>query len=49
MTASGEALALKGQTAEAVAQYTKALQMVGDDTNKKRISGILAKLAANSK
>ena len=26
MTASGEALALKGQTAEAVAQYTKALQ-----------------------
>ena len=45
----GEALALKGQTAEAVAQYTKALQMVGDDTNKKRISGILAKLAANSK
>ncbi len=45
----GEALAQKGQTAEAVAQYTKALQMVGDDTNKKRISGILAKLAANSK
>ncbi len=45
----GEALAQKGQTAEAVVQYTKALQMVGDDTNKKRISGILAKLAANSK
>ena len=45
----GEALALKGQTTEAVAQYTKALQMVGDDTNKKRISGILARLAANSK
>ena len=45
----GEALAQKGQTAEAVAQYTKALEMVGDDTNKKRISGILAKLAASSK
>ena len=37
----GEALAQKGQTAEAVAQYTKALQMVGDDTNKTRIRGIL--------
>ena len=49
MTASGEALALKGQTAEAVAQYSKALKMVGDDTNKNRINGILAKLAANSK
>lgn len=45
----GEALAQKGQTADAVAQYTKALQMVGDDTNKKRITGILAKLAANQK
>ena len=45
----GEALAQKGQTADAVAQYTKAQQMVGDDTNKKRISGILAKLAASSK
>ena len=45
----GEALAQKGQVAEAVVQYTKALQMVGDDTNKKRISGILAKLAASSK
>ena len=41
----GEALALKGQTAEAVTQYTKALQMVGDDTNKTRIRGILAKLS----
>lgn len=40
----GEALAQKGQTADAVAQYTKALQMVGDDTNKTRISGILEKL-----
>ena len=45
----GEALALKGQTPDAVAQYTKALQMVGDDTNKKRISGILAGLATKSK
>jgi len=45
----GEALAQKGQTAEAVAQYTKALQMVGDDTNKTRIRGILARLAANQK
>ena len=40
----GEALAQKGQTADAVAQYTKALQMVGDDTNKTRIPGILEKL-----
>jgi tetratricopeptide (TPR) repeat protein len=42
----GEALALKGQTAEAATQYRKALSMVGDETNKKRIEGILAKLAA---
>ena len=41
----GEALAVKGQTAEAAAQYTKALQMVGDDTNKTRIRGILARLS----
>ncbi len=40
----GEALALKGQTAEAAAQYQKALDMVGDETNKTRIRGILAKL-----
>jgi tetratricopeptide (TPR) repeat protein len=40
----GEALAVKGQNAEALAQYSKALQMVGDDTNKARIRGILAKL-----
>jgi len=45
----GEALAQKGLAAEAVTQYTKALGMVGDDTNKTRIRGILAKLAANSK
>lgn len=41
----GEALAQKGQKAEAVEHYTKALQMVGDDTNKTRIRGILAGLA----
>lgn len=45
----GEALALKGQTADAVAQYTKALEMAGDDTNKSRIRGILAKLADKQK
>lgn len=40
----GEALAVKGQNADAIAQYSKALQMVGDDTNKTRIRGVLAKL-----
>jgi tetratricopeptide (TPR) repeat protein len=40
----GEALATKGQHAEAIVQYQKALEMVGDDTNKKRIEGILARL-----
>lgn len=40
----GEALALAGQKAEAIAQYTKALSMVADDTNKSRIRGILARL-----
>jgi tetratricopeptide (TPR) repeat protein len=40
----GEALAVKGQKAEAAAQYRKALSMVGDETNKKRITGILAGL-----
>jgi tetratricopeptide (TPR) repeat protein len=42
----GEALAHKGQIADAAAQYTKALQMVGDDTNKTRIRGILTKLSS---
>jgi len=42
----GEALAIKGQHAEAAVQYRKALSMVGDETNKKRIEGILAKLGA---
>ena len=40
----GEALALNGQKAEAIAQYTKALSMVADDANKSRIQGILARL-----
>ena len=40
----GEALAAKGEKAEAIAHYKKALSMVGDDTNKKRIAGILAGL-----
>jgi tetratricopeptide (TPR) repeat protein len=43
----GEALAIKGQTADAAAQYRKALSMVRDETNKKRIEGILAKLDAS--
>jgi tetratricopeptide (TPR) repeat protein len=41
----GEALAIKGQNAEAITQYKKARSMVGDETNQKRIDGILAKLA----
>jgi tetratricopeptide (TPR) repeat protein len=40
----GEALAVKGDKTEAIAQYRKALSMAGDDTNKKRISAILAGL-----
>jgi tetratricopeptide (TPR) repeat protein len=40
----GEALALNGQKAEAIAQYTRALSMVADDANKSRIQGILARL-----
>ncbi len=40
----GEALAAKGEKAEAVTHYRKALAMVGDETNKKRIAGILAGL-----
>ena len=42
----GEALAAKGDTAGAIAQYQKALDMVRDDTNKARIRGILAALTA---
>ena len=42
-----EGLAAKGDHAEAAVQYRKALSMVGDETNKKRIEGILAKLSAS--
>lgn len=44
----GEALAAKGQTAEAIEQYQKALSMVDDEAQKKRINGILAKLTGRS-
>ena len=40
----GEALAVKGDKAAARAQYEKALSMVQDDTNRKRIETILAGL-----
>lgn len=39
-----EAYAKKGDKKEAVANYSKALAMVGDDTQKKRIEGVLAQL-----
>jgi tetratricopeptide (TPR) repeat protein len=42
-----EGLAAKGDHTEAAAQYRKALSMVGDETNKKRIQGILTKLSAS--
>jgi tetratricopeptide (TPR) repeat protein len=42
----GEALAVKGETAESVAQYRKALSMVKDDQNRKRIDAILTKLGS---
>jgi len=42
----GEALQKKGDKAGAVENYTKALNMVGDAANKKRITDILAKLKA---
>jgi hypothetical protein len=41
----GEALAQAGETAEAVSNYQKARSMVRDDTNQKRIDGILSGLA----
>ena len=43
----GEALAVKGDTAGAIAQYQKALDMVGDEINRARIRGILAALTAH--
>ena len=42
----GEALAAKGDKKGAIENYSKALAMVGDDANKKRINGILTKLKA---
>ena len=42
----GEALAKAGKTAEAVTNYQKARSMVRDDTNHKRIDGILSGLGA---
>jgi len=41
-----EALAVKGDKKGAIENYTKALGMVKDDANKKRITDILAKLKA---
>jgi len=37
----GEGLAVKGETKQAIEYYQKALDMVKDDTNKKRITDIL--------
>lgn len=42
----GEALSKKGDKAGAIENYTKALNMVGDAANKKRITDILTKLKA---
>jgi hypothetical protein len=40
----GEALALNGDKKGGIENYTKALKMVKDDANKKRIEDILKKL-----
>ena len=40
-----EGLTAKGDHIEAAVQYRKALSMVGDETNRKRIEGILTKLS----
>src|SRR5262245_2507914 len=42
----GEALAAKGDTKAAIENYTKAMNMVADPTQKKRITDILTKLKA---
>jgi len=42
-----EGLAAAGQKAEAITQYQKARSMVKDDTNQKRIDGILKGLGAS--
>jgi Protein of unknown function (DUF2911)/Bacterial transcriptional activator domain len=43
----GEGLAAAGQKAEAIVQYQKARSMVKDETNQKRIDGILKGLGAS--
>jgi Protein of unknown function (DUF2911) len=42
----GEALAVAGKKAEAISNYQKARSMVRDETNQKRIDGILSGLTA---
>jgi tetratricopeptide (TPR) repeat protein len=44
----GEGLAAAGQKAEAIAQYQKARSMVKDETNQKRIDGILKGLGSSN-
>jgi hypothetical protein len=44
----GEGLAAAGQKAEAIAQYQKARSMVKDETNQKRIDGILKGLGGSN-
>jgi Protein of unknown function (DUF2911) len=44
----GEGLAAAGQKAEAIVQYRKARSMVKDETNQKRIDGILKGLGASN-
>jgi Protein of unknown function (DUF2911) len=44
----GEGLAAAGQKAEAIAQYQKARSMVKDETNQKRIDGILRALGSSN-
>jgi hypothetical protein len=39
-----EALALKGDKSAAVENYTRALSLVKDEANKKRINDVLTKL-----
>jgi TolA-binding protein len=42
----GEALAVAGKKADAITNYQKARSMVRDETNQKRIDGILSGLGA---
>jgi tetratricopeptide (TPR) repeat protein len=43
----GEALAMKGDKAGAIAEYTKAAALAKDPASKKRIDGVIAKLKAS--